>query len=149
MPQLFEPGVGGITPRVRIRVAFRIGLLAVVFALGPTAYAQYRPYRVDPWTTDNGLPKNTVRSIAQTRDGYLWLTTFDGLARFDGVRFTVFDKSNTPAITNNRILALYEDRDGTLWIGADQGELVAYRNGVFTAYATSERLRGVPIGFGL
>ena len=148
MPQLFEPGFGGITPRVRIRVAFRMGLLAVVFALAPTAYAQYRPYRVDHWTTDNGLPQNTVRSIAQTRDGYLWLTTFDGLTRFDGVRFTVFDKSNTPAITNNRVLALYEDRDGTLWIGADQGELVAYRNGVFTAYATSERLRGVPIVFG-
>src|SRR5262249_26189389 len=107
-----------------------------------TTFAQYR---IDHWTTDNGLPQNTVRSIVQTRDGYLWLTTFDGLARFDGVRFTVFDKSNTPAITNNRITALYEDRDGTLWIGAEQGELVSYRNGVFTAYATSERLRGVLI----
>src|SRR5262245_33468429 len=107
-----------------------------------TTFAQYR---IDHWTTDNGLPQNTVRAIAQTRDGYLWLTTFDGLARFDGVRFTVFDKSNTPAITNNRITALYEDRDGTLWIGADQGELVAYRNGVFTAYATFERFRGAPI----
>jgi len=47
-----------------------------------------------------------VRSIVQTRDGYLWMTTFDGLARFDGVRFTVFDKSNTPALSNNRLTAL-------------------------------------------
>ena len=105
-------------------------------------FAQNRPYQVDHWTTDNGLPQNTVRAIVQTRDGYLWLTTFDGLARFDGVRFTVFDKSNTPAITNNRFIALYEDKDGTLWAGADQGEVVAYRDGVFTAYAMAEAPRG-------
>jgi signal transduction histidine kinase/ligand-binding sensor domain-containing protein len=86
-----------------------------------------------------------VRAIAQTRDGYLWLTTFDGLARFDGVRFTVFDKSNTPAITNNRLTALYEDKDGTLWAGADQGEVVAYRDGVFTSYTSTEGPRGDPI----
>ena len=92
------------------------------------AAAQNRAYHVDRWTTDNGLPQNTIRAIVQTRDGYLWLTTFDGLARFDGVRFTVFDKSNTPAITNNRFTALYEDRDGTLWAGADEGEIVAYRD---------------------
>ena len=78
----------------------------------------------------------------QTRDGYLWLTTFDGLARFDGVHFTVFNKSNTPAITNNRFTALYEDRDGTLWAGADGGEVLAYRDGVFVAYAMPEATRG-------
>src|SRR5262245_55747865 len=146
MPQLVEPTFGGITPRARTHVACRVGLLAVIFALAHTVFAQHSTYRVDHWTTDNGLPQNTVRSVVQTRDGYLWLTTFDGLARFDGVRFTVFDKSNTPAITNNRLTALYEGRDGTLWIGADQGELVAYRNGVFTAYATFEKLRGI-VGF--
>jgi ligand-binding sensor domain-containing protein len=105
--------------RARIRAALQLLLLAVVFALASTTFAQYSPYRFDHWTTDNGLPQNTVRAIVQTRDGYLWLTTFDGLARFDGVRFTVFDKSNTPAITNNRFTALYEDRDGTLWAGAE------------------------------
>jgi ligand-binding sensor domain-containing protein len=110
-------------------VACRLGLLAV--ALASTAFAQNSPYLVDQWTTDNGLPQNTVSSIVQTRDGFRWLTTFDGLAPFERVRFTVFDKSNTPAITNNRITALCEDRDGTLRIGADQGELVAYRNGLF------------------
>ncbi len=73
------------------------------------------------------------------------MTTFDGLARFDGVRFTVFDKSNTPALSNNRLTALSEDKDGTLWIGADQGELVSYRNGVFTPYTLAEGLRGISI----
>ena len=81
-------------------------LLAVILLFASTAFAQSQPYRLDHWTTDDGLPQNTVRAIVQTRDGYLWLTTFDGLARFDGVRFTVFDKGYTPAITNNRFTAL-------------------------------------------
>ncbi|MBA4121932.1 MAG: hypothetical protein H0X72_05660 [Acidobacteria bacterium] len=54
-----------------------------------TAQAQYR---FDSWTADNGLPQNSVYSIQQTPDGYLWLTTLDGLVRFDGVKFTVFNK---------------------------------------------------------
>lgn len=49
--------------------------------------------RFDVWTTDNGLPQNSIYSIIQTRDGYIWFTTFGGLVRYDGVRFTVFDKS--------------------------------------------------------
>ncbi len=57
----------------------------------------------------NGLPQNSVRSIIQTRDDYLWLTTFDGLVRFDGVRLTGFDKSNTKGLSTNRFTALYED----------------------------------------
>ena len=121
---------------------------AALLCLWTTAvFAQNRPYHVDHWTTDNGLPQNTVRAIVQTRDGYLWLTTFDGLARFDGVRFTVFNKSNTPAITNNRFTALYEDRDGTLWAGADEGEVVTYRDGVFAAYAMPEATRGDAVTF--
>jgi ligand-binding sensor domain-containing protein len=46
----------------------------------------------------------------QTRDGYLWLMTFDGLVRFDGVRFTVFNKRNTPELASNRCFSLFEDR---------------------------------------
>src|SRR5574341_338869 len=118
---------------------------ALLCLLAATAFAQSTSYRFDHWTTDNGLPQNTVRAVVQTRDGYLWLTTFDGLARFDGVRFTVFDKSNTPAITNNRFTALYEDKDGTLWAGAEQGEVVAYRNGVFTSYTSAEGPRGISV----
>ncbi len=53
-------------------------------------------YRFDAWTADHGLPQNIVTGICQTKDGYLWIATLDGLARFDGVRFTVFDKNNSP-----------------------------------------------------
>ena len=51
------------------------------------------PYLLDSWTTANGLPQNSVNDIVQTRDGYIWLATFGGLVRFDGVRFTVFSQA--------------------------------------------------------
>ena len=105
-----------------------------------TAIAQHGAYRFDHWTTDDGLPQNTVTSVVQTRDGYLWLTTFDGLARFDGVRFTVFDKSNTKGISANRFTNLYETGDGSLLIATEDGGLIVHRNGVFTNYTTADGL---------
>src|SRR3954454_19818535 len=68
-----------------------------------TALAQYN---IDSWSTDNGLPHNAVRDILQTRDGYLWLATADGLVRFDGVRFTTFNRENSPGMLGTRITAL-------------------------------------------
>ncbi len=80
-------------------------------------------YSHSVWHTADGLPQDSVRAIAQTRDGYLWLATQAGLARFDGVGFTVFDRSNSP-IKLDHILALLAARDGSLWIGtADKGGL--------------------------
>ena len=73
--------------------------LPVVIHLVSSASAQYR---FDVWTADDGLPQNIIRGICQTPDGYLWLATLDGLARFDGVRFTVFNKGNSPGIDSNR-----------------------------------------------
>ena len=96
-------------------------------------------YRFDAWTADSGLPQNSVRAIVQTRDGYLWVGTLDGLARFDGVRFTVFNRANTPAFPSNRVLALYEDCEGTLWIGLVDG-LVRYQRGKFSLIVGREGL---------
>jgi signal transduction histidine kinase/ligand-binding sensor domain-containing protein len=104
------------------------------------AQAQDSLYRFDHWTTDDGLPQNTVTSVVQTRDGYLWLTTFDGLARFDGVRFTVFDKSNTRGISTNRFANLYEAGNGALLIATEDAGLIVYRNGVFTSYTAADGL---------
>jgi ligand-binding sensor domain-containing protein len=75
--------------------------LLVVFGPAPAALAQYR---FDSWTADQGLPQNIIRAIHQTADGYLWLATLDGLVRFDGVRFTVFNKGNSPGINGNRFI---------------------------------------------
>jgi ligand-binding sensor domain-containing protein/signal transduction histidine kinase len=91
------------------------------------------------WLTENGLPQNTVHSIAQTRDGYIWIGTEEGLARFDGVRFAVFDKQNTPQLKSNYIRTLLADRHGALWIGTAEG-LVRMLDGKFTVFTTNEGL---------
>ncbi|HVF29214.1 MAG TPA: two-component regulator propeller domain-containing protein [Pyrinomonadaceae bacterium] len=96
--------------------------LLVGFGSVPASLAQYR---FDPWTADDGLPQNIIRAIHQTRDGYLWFSTSDRLVRFDGVRFTVFNKSNSPGIKSNRFNSLYEDREGVLWVGTDRREGLA------------------------
>lgn len=85
------------------------------------------------WQTEHGLPQNAVSAIVQTRDGYLWVGTYGGLARFDGVRFTVFDDHNTPQLRNARITALCEGADGGLWIGHETGDLTRHHKGRFQA----------------
>nr|WP_267146736.1 two-component regulator propeller domain-containing protein [Pyxidicoccus xibeiensis] len=87
-------------------------------------------YSQDSWRANDGLPQNSLLSLAQTRDGYVWLGTWEGLVRFDGDRFQVFDKKTTPELRNHIIKALAEDASGTLWVGTEQG-LVAYRDGRF------------------
>ena len=86
------------------------------------------------WQTESGLPQNTVRAIVQTHDGYLWLATEGGLVRFDGLKFTVFDSQNTPALRSNNIRALCEDRRHALWIGTADGLTVSWpaRTSLFT-----------------
>ncbi len=75
----------------------------------------------DVWTTEEGLPQNEVKSILQTQDGYLWLGTPSGLVRFDGMRFTVYDESNTPGLENSNVEILFEDSRHTLWMGGTGG----------------------------
>ncbi|MFN7929955.1 MAG: two-component regulator propeller domain-containing protein [Blastocatellia bacterium] len=99
-------------------------------------------YRFEHWTTENGLPQNTVRALVQTRDGYIWIATLGGLARFDGKRFTVFTKVTQPEMRSNRLTDLHEDRAGRLWIGTEEGGLLRYDNGVFTSWTTKEGLPG-------
>ncbi|HJQ27069.1 MAG TPA: two-component regulator propeller domain-containing protein [Blastocatellia bacterium] len=91
-------------------------------------------YLLDVWTIDNGLPQNSVNAIVQTKDGYLWLATFDGLVRYDGVKFVVFNVRNTPGISSNRVTALLEDPAGDLWIGTEDVGLIRYHDGKFSAF---------------
>ena len=100
-------------------------------------------YHFDVWTTDNGLPQNSVNSMVQTRDGFLWLTTFDGLVRYDGVHFTIFNAGNTNGLKSSRFSQLFEDRAGNLWIMTEDFGLVRYRDGMFT---TITREDGLPNG---
>ena len=107
------------------------------FCSVPASLAQYR---FDSWTADDGLPQNIIRAIHQTPDGYLWLVTADGLVRFDGVRFTVFDKANSLGINSNRFTCLYEDAEGALWAGTENGGVTRYHDGRFTTYSTEHGL---------
>lgn len=95
---------------------------------------------VDTWLAEAGLPHNSVTAILQTWDGYLWVGTSNGLARFDGVRFTTFRSADTPGLRSNHILCLYEDAYGALWIGTDGGGLACYHSGRFTALGSEQGL---------
>jgi signal transduction histidine kinase/ligand-binding sensor domain-containing protein/CheY-like chemotaxis protein/HPt (histidine-containing phosphotransfer) domain-containing protein len=118
------------------RLAVR-GLLAVLLivvagqavALDPSLRTSQ--YVLDNWQIPEGLPQTTAQAIARTPDGYLWVGTEEGLARFDGVRFTVFDNNNESGIPNKDISVLSVDRAGRLWIGTRSG-ITVFENGRFT-----------------
>ena len=87
------------------------------------------PFIVDVWTSKEGLPENAVISVIQTRDGYLWLGTLNGLVRFDGNRFTVFNQNNTPGLNSDRIVYLFEDSHTNLWLGTDTAGVALVQDG--------------------
>lgn len=120
-------------------------IIPLLVYLSVTSRAQ--EYGFDLWTTANGLPQNTVTGVVQTPDGYLWVSTFDGLARFDGVRFTIFDKGNTKGIINNRFVQLLADREGALYSFTEGNIVTVYRHGEFSSYSqfatAGERVRQI------
>ncbi len=97
-------------------------------------------YLIKTWGVESGLPQNTINGLIQTHDAYIWIGTSAGLVRFDGVRFKIFSRWNTPALKNDRILALDEDKNGVLWIGTDGGGLCSFKNGSWRNYTTEDGL---------
>src|SRR5260221_800646 len=98
-------------------------------------------YGHEVWNEDRGLPQSSVTNIVQTPDGYLWLGTQEGLVRFDGVKFDVFDKSNTSVIRNNFVSCLLVAKDSTLWFGTKSG-LCTYKRGVFSNLSLNDSIPG-------
>ncbi len=131
------------SPKIRRPKTAR-GIFLTVFISGALLFSATELLALDPstlntqyglsfWMSDDGLPQNTVSAIAQTRDGYLWFATEEGLARFDGVRYTTFlDRQN--------IHALLVSRDGSLWIAVGGG-VARYKNHRMTHYSTRDGLR--------
>ena len=131
-----------LAARTRSR-ALRIAILTGLLARGACALdpaLQITQYVQSVWRAPQTLPHDDVTAIVQTRDGYLWVGTVEGLVRFDGVRSVVFDKSNTPAFANNWVRALLEDREGRLWIGTLGGGLVCRERGGFVRYGEGQGL---------
>lgn len=110
-----------------------------LFALSPSK--MITQYSHQSWTARQGLPQSSVRALLQTRDGYIWMGTGAGLVRFDGVRFTVFDKTNTPGLRDDDIRALAEDRHGNLWIGTYGGGLTRMRGSESAFFGKESGLR--------
>lgn len=132
---------------IPISAHFRRQTLLLLFLIG---IFTSRAHALDPkrklvqygsqvWQTDSGLPQNTVRAILQTQDGYIWLATREGLARFDGIRFAVFNRRNSPQFLSNDIRSLLEDRQGNLWISTADG-LVRRTGSNFVTYTTAQGL---------
>jgi signal transduction histidine kinase/ligand-binding sensor domain-containing protein/CheY-like chemotaxis protein len=125
--------------RVRLPASLAI---AALFGLAAEGSAQIAPHKNleqfmhKAWQTEDGLPQNSVQAVLQTRDGYVWLGTQEGLVAFDGVQFRVFTRQNTPALPANDIRSLYEDRRGTLWIGT-VGGIASFTQGRFHAYTAA------------
>lgn len=97
-------------------------------------------YQQVTWQERDGLPQNTVLAIASTPDGYLWMGTYEGAVRFDGVRFTLFNPSNTTGIGNSFVTSLLARRDGDLWLATYGGGVSRLSGGRFTQYARRDGL---------
>ena len=85
------------------------------------------------WQSEQGLPQNTILAIVQDRSGFLWLGTQDGLVRFDGFEFKVWNRSTSPELTSNKISTLKVSSRGGLWVGTSEG-LYYFDDGAFIAY---------------
>src|SRR5947209_13897854 len=123
-----------------MRLACLLLLVAGGFssALALDARKALTQYSRTVWTQQDGLPQDAIRAVTQTSDGYLWLGTDEGLARFDGYEFIIFSKDRGE-LPSNSITALAADRDGALWIGTANG-LTRYQNKRFRAYSTKDGL---------
>ncbi len=131
--------------RVRALLAASLWLVPLTPSLearntGHDFHPSLKGFHQDVWKSADGLPQNTVPAILQSSDGYIWAGTELGLARFDGLHFTVFDKSNTPELKSNIVNALLESRDGDLWIGTLGGGLTRYAHGHFYTFTTRDGL---------
>ena len=115
------------------KILCRFALTFAMVAVGFFSAAAAPNYFMRTWQVEQGLPQNKVTAVVQTRDGYLWVGTYNGLARFDGVRFAVFDDNNTPELHSSRITSLFEAADGTLWIGTESGDVSQYKDSHFAA----------------
>lgn len=129
----------------RCKAAFRAFVIAVcafrgTFVLALDSGETAGRYSRTTWKQKDGLPQDTVRRIVQTTDGYLWVGTDEGLARFDGYDFTIYNK-DTGELPSNVVTALAAGTDGSLWIGTTAGA-VGYRDKTFHTYTARD---GLPV----
>ncbi len=92
-------------------------------------------YMISKYSVDNKtFPTNEANTVLQTSDGYMWFGTYNGLIRYDGMNFTIWNAISEDGFGSSNIRYLYEDSDGILWIGTNDRGLVKRENGIFTVY---------------
>lgn len=98
-------------------------LASLLLAIPAPLAAQNHQIKFEHLTVENGLSQNTVRSIVQDHQGFMWFGTDDGLNKFDGYRFTHYKNllGDSSSLSNNTVHVIYEDKSGTLWIGTEGG----------------------------
>src|SRR5262245_14064232 len=104
-------------------------LCGVTLALAPNRAVS--EYIHDRWEAQQGFPGGPVYAITQTPDGYLWLGTEKGLVRFDGLKFRLFNKTDSALLPAGPVIDLMTDADGVLWIRPQSRSLLRYQNGEF------------------
>src|SRR5579859_5454495 len=121
-----------------LRAAILMGCSSCTFwaakQSSPQSLPQAPRYVSRIWRSQDGLPENRIRALAQTPDGYLWIATSSGLARFDGVRFVVNIRLNTPSMTDDNIRDLAVARDGSLWVATEGGGVLHQKDGRFESF---------------
>jgi signal transduction histidine kinase/ligand-binding sensor domain-containing protein len=133
-----KPGFKSRMPKACAAIlAFWVVMLGYGHALDPAR--KVTQYAIRTWTTDQGLPQGWISTLLQTRDGFMWVGTKGGLARFDGVQFQVFKSSTPHSIPNDTIDSLSEDTGGNLWIGTPGG-LTRFRNREFVTFTALDGL---------
>ncbi|HEX4006309.1 MAG TPA: two-component regulator propeller domain-containing protein [Acidobacteriaceae bacterium] len=125
-------------------IAASILLVCPAHALDP--HKSITQYVQTSWSSETGLPENSVHAITQSANGYLWIGTEEGLTRFDGVRFVTLTVHNSPGLASNLINVLAPSRDGTVWVGTDSGlshflpSSTAQHGGTFVRFTTKDGL---------
>ena len=116
-------------------LAALIACASVAITLTPSARGgaadPANEFAIEVWMTERGLPQNSITALLQTRRGYIWASTYNGIAQFDGERFRIFDSSNTKGLPNSRVTVLFEDAQGDIWIGHDTGDVTRCVQGRF------------------
>ncbi|SDE06982.1 Signal transduction histidine kinase [Aquimonas voraii] len=129
-----------------MRIRVQLFGLCLLLASGPALASGIRQLVVHPgwtaqrWGVEDGLPVNSINALLQDGKGFLWLATMDGLVRFDGLRFEVFNSLNSPGLAGNRLLVLKRDGDGALWMATEDMRLVRYHEGAFRTLGREDGL---------
>jgi ligand-binding sensor domain-containing protein len=101
-------------------------IAALLAAPGPAPVAQYTVVR---WTTEQGLPTNAIFDVEQTRDGYVWFASFEGITRFDGLAFRTFGRAEIPGVDRAEFAGLAAGPDGSLWAFGSPPGVMRLRQG--------------------